>query len=80
MRTGLTGEVGGHTPVGNIGVIKGGLEGLVFNEQLLALSEMAVGAAKGVFKPADAFPHALGAGVVGAIGEPEGQVARTQLL
>ena len=61
-------------------MIEGGLEGLVFNEQLLAWGEMVVGAAQGVFKPADAFADALGAGVVGAVGEPEGEIAGAKFL
>jgi hypothetical protein len=35
LRAGLARKVGGHAPVGDVGVIEGGLEGLVFDEQAL---------------------------------------------
>ena len=63
-------EVGGHAPVGDIGVIKSRLEGFVFDEQPLLWRQMVVAGAQGFLEPADALAHALCAGIVGAIGHP----------
>ncbi len=80
LGTGDAGEVGGHAPVGDIGVIEGGLEGLVFDEQALIGSEAVMRGAQGFFHPDDALAHALGAGIVGAVGHPHGDIARAERL
>ncbi len=64
LRAGDAREVGGHAPVGNIGVIEGGLEGLVFDEQALVRGQAVMRGAQGLLKPADALAHALRAGIV----------------
>jgi hypothetical protein len=61
-------------------VIEGRLEGLVFDEQALVGRQVVMGGAQGFLKPADALAHALRAGIVGAVGQPEGDVARAERL
>jgi len=56
-------------------VVEGGLEGFVLDEQALRGGEMGVGGDEGFFKPGDALADGLRAGVVGAVGQPEGDVA-----
>ena len=80
MRSGLTGQVRGHAPVGDVGVIEGRLEWLVFDEQALAGVEMVMGGAQGFLKPADALANALRAGIVGTVGQPQGDVAAPEPL
>ncbi len=45
LRTGDARQVRGHSPVGNVGVIEGRLEGLVFDQQPLLRLEVAVNGA-----------------------------------
>ena len=76
--SGLARQGGRHAPVGNIGVVKSGLERLVLDEQPLAGLEMAVHGAQCLAQPANALAHALRAGIVGAVGHPQGNVARAE--
>ena len=61
-------------------MVEGRLEGLVFNEQALRGGEMGVGGREGFLKPSDALADGLCAGIVGAVGDPEGDVAGAELF
>ena len=80
LRAGVAREVRGHAPVGDVGVIEGRLEGLVFDEQALVGREVVVSGAQRLFKPADALADALRAGIIGAVGQPKRDVARAERL
>ena len=73
--TGGAGEFEGHAPIRNIGVIESGFEGLVFDQEALIGGQGLVCAAQVFYEPGFAATNILGAGIVGAIGEPEGDVA-----
>ena len=78
LRSRGAGQVRGHAPVGDVGVIESRLEGLVFDQQALARSERLVGTHERLLQPLDALADALRAGVVGAVGQPERDIARAQ--
>ena len=71
LRAGLFRGEEGHPPVGEVGLIEGGFEGLVFDQQDLLRREVAVGFLEGGFEAVLAGADAVLAGVVGAIGEPQ---------
>ena len=79
LRASLGGQVRCHAPVGDVGVIKSGLEGLVLDQQPLVGPERAVRARQRLFQPLDPLADALRAGVVRAVGQPQRNVARTQV-
>src|ERR1700728_812381 len=68
---GVLGEDVAHAPVGDIGVIKRGLEGFVFDKHLHAARHGIVPLAKGAVHALLAGNDVVLAGIVGAIGEPE---------
>src|ERR1051326_7575946 len=80
LRAGRFGEQKGHAPVGNVGVVEGGFERFVFDEQALAGLERGVNFAESFFEEADAGADALRAGVVGAVGEPGRNIARAKCI
>jgi hypothetical protein len=61
-------------------VIEGRLEGLVLNQQTLLGAQRSVRGVQRFFQPGDAVAHALRAGIVGAVGKPERDVARAGRL
>src|SRR5215472_17591135 len=69
-RAGGLGEKQRHTPIGDIGVIEGRFEWLVFEEKALIRLEGGVDFVQSFFKEADARANTLRAGVVGAVGKP----------
>src|SRR5215469_4502107 len=78
LRTGGFGEQQRHAPVGDVGVVEGGFERLVFEQQALARLERRVNLAQGFLEKSDARANALRAGVVGAVGKPGRDVARAE--
>src|ERR1039458_4189059 len=62
-------------PQSAMSMVERGLEGFVFYQHALALGERGVGGLQSLFKPVAAMPDVLRAGVVGAIGEPEREIA-----
>jgi len=80
LGAGRAGEFERHAPVGDIGVVEGGFEGLVFDKQPLVGGEGSVGLAEYLFHPNDAIEDALGAGVVRAVGDPGRDVACVEAL
>ena len=79
LGTGGFGKQESHAPVGNVCVVEGRLEGLVFDQEALGGSELGVGGGEAFGEPVDALADGLGAGVVGAVGHPEGDVAGAEL-
>ena len=80
LRAGLAAQVRRHAPVGNIGVIEGGLKGLVLDEQVLIGSEMVVRCAERVSSQTMRSADALRAGVVGSVSKPKRNIARAETL
>ena len=80
LRAGRAAQVRRHAPVGNVGVVEGGLEGLVFDEQPLIGRQVLVCGTERVLQPLDALAHGLRAGIVGAVGKPERDIARAETL
>src|ERR1019366_4276694 len=80
LRTGKGGQMGGHAPVGDVGVIEGRFERLVFDQQALLRGQVIVAGAKSLLKPANAAADALGAGIIRAVGKPQRYVARIEAL
>jgi hypothetical protein len=60
----------GHTPIGNVGVIKGGLEWLVLDQQALLRTQTGVHGFQRFLKPSDSVSNALGAGIIGTVRKP----------
>ncbi len=80
LRTGGLRQHQRHAPIGDIGVIEGGLEGLILDQHALSAGQGGVGLLQAFGEPAAAMAHVLRAGVIGAVGKPEGQIAAAQLL
>ena len=68
------------TPVGNIGVVKRGLEELVFQDDALALAEVGIDLLEGVGEAVLAGADGILPGVVGAVGQPDFQVGGPRLV
>ena len=75
LRTGDARQVRRHAPVGDVGVIKRRLKRLVLDQQPLRRRQAVVGGAQGLLQPADALADALRAGIVRAVGQPQGDIA-----
>ena len=60
-----------HAPVADVGVIEGGLERLVFDEQTLGRRERRVTGLQPLDEPRAPLPDVGGAGIVGPVREPE---------
>ena len=71
-------QVRRHTPVGNVGVVKSRLKGLVLDQQTLVGSERLVGPRQRLFQPGNPLTDALRAGVIRSIREPERNITRAQ--
>ena len=70
----------GRTPVGNIRVIEGGLEELVFENEPLVLADAFVDPAQGIGQPVLPRADVVLSRIVGAVGEPDLQIARPGLV
>jgi len=60
-----------HAPVADVGVIEGGLERLVFDEQPLGRRERRVTGLQPLDEPRAPLPDVGGTGIVGPVREPE---------
>src|SRR5579862_106120 len=74
LRAGIARHEQRHAPIGDVGVIEGGFERLVLDQEALVGLEMAVGFDETFFEPAAAMPDVGGAGIAGAVGEPQRNV------
>src|SRR5271167_4114618 len=67
-----------HAPVGDVGVIEGGLEGLVFDQHPVSRVQAAMSLAKPFLEPLLSLPDVGGPGIVTAVGEPDREIAAPQ--
>ena len=79
LRSGGLRQVQGHAPVGNVSVIEGRFERLVFDEQSLVRRKLTVRFRQCLLKPAFALANVRRPGIVRAIGEPHRDIAAMQL-
>jgi hypothetical protein len=55
-------------------VIEGWFEGLVFNEEALVRTQLVMRGAQCFLEPSDPLADALGAGIIGAVRQPKGEI------
>ena len=67
-----------HAPVCDIGMIKGGFEGLVLDEHALFGRQLAMGFLQSLFEPLAALTDVRGSGIVRSISEPERDISAVQ--
>ncbi len=70
----------GRAPVGDIGAVEGWLEELVLDQHAAVFGQVLIGQRKALFKAPFARTQIVLAGVVGAVGEPQAQIAACVLL
>src|SRR4029077_18833682 len=78
LRTGKAREMECHAPIGDVRVIEGGLEGLVFDKQALTRRELVMRGTQRLFEPLLTLADVRGARVVGSVGEPQRDILRPQ--
>src|SRR5579864_1208305 len=75
LRPRMTSEKKRHAPVGDIRMVKSGLEGFVFDEQALSRGKIGVSNFQEFLKPALPLADVCRAWIIRAVGKPEGNVA-----
>ena len=74
LRTGGLRQDKGHAPVGDIGVVEGGLERFVFHQHALVGSQPLMRGAQPHLEALLAVADVLRAGIIRPVGEPQGKV------
>ena len=80
LRTCGSGQMQGHSPIGNVSVINGRLKGFVLHEQPLLWGKSRMSLLQHFFEPCFALSNIGGSWIARAIGEPHRYVATIQAL
>src|ERR1700686_4651298 len=75
LRTGEACQMNRHSPVSDVRVIESRFEGLVFDKQALSRRELVMRSTQRLFKPSLTLSDVRGAGVVGSVSKPHGDIA-----
>src|ERR1700732_888118 len=78
LRSGEAREMKSHAPIGDVRMIEGGLERLVFDKEALTWGQSVMRSAQRGFEPLLALPDIRGARRVGSVGEPQRDIATAQ--
>src|ERR1700730_7144610 len=63
-------EKEGHSPVGDVGVVKSRLEGFIFDQQSLPGMQFGMNSLERFLEPSDAMADALRSRIIRPVGEP----------